>query len=402
MDDRIYAVWLSLAVAEKKALPVLFSRFASPREIYEASDYDFLSAISVRTASRLADKSLDMAGDILQKLDKCGAGVLSYEHPYFPQKLRVISSPPCVLFYKGKLKNLNKECSVAVVGTRSISSYGAEMTYKFAYSFAACGACVVSGLAAGADGEAHRGALDAGGYSVAFLGTPIDRVYPLENAALFERMEKHGLILSEYYPGCVTNAKSFPIRNRLISGISSATLVTEAGVKSGSLITARDAVMQGKPAFAIPGQVGSEGSMGTNAMLQRGAHLASGPSDVLEALELMFPDIISQSDLPNRIIYNKNRVSDNGYGKLKQNAPKPETKTLKKEKPQKAAEALLPDGLNASEKAICEALALHGSRNADELARQTGLEISEVLSTLTVLEIFGHIIPESGGRYILK
>lgn len=205
----------------------------------------------------------------------------------FPSALRSIFDPPLGLFVRGTAPlELLERAAVAIVGARAASGYGRHVTRTFARELAAAGLVVVSGLARGIDGEAHRGALDAGGATVAVLGCGIDRDYPASNAELAARIAQTGLIVSEYAPGVEPAPWRFPARNRIIAGLSAATVVVEARERSGALITADLAMEEGREVFAVPGEITSALSAGTNHLLKHGAALASSPEDVLAVFGL--------------------------------------------------------------------------------------------------------------------
>jgi DNA processing protein len=203
----------------------------------------------------------------------------------FPPRLRAIFDPPPVLFLRGTGEpELLASRSVAVVGARSCSPYGAQVARTLGRELAAAGLLVVSGLARGIDGEAHRGALEGGGPTVGVLGCGIDRDYPAANASLSRRMEDGGLVVSEYEPGVEPAPWRFPARNRIIAGLCEAVVVVEARERSGSLITADFALEEGREVFAVPGEITSALSIGTNALLKLGAAPLTSSADVLDAL----------------------------------------------------------------------------------------------------------------------
>lgn len=390
MDNSVYYVWLSLAIGpESPRYSTFFARFKTAKAIYDNEDFSSFEKLTDKQLHRLEDKNLDKAMEICALCKAKGYGILTYHDEYFPERLRIISSPPPVLYYRGNLKKFNNECLISIVGTRSMTDYGRQVTRQFARTFAAAGAIVVSGMAAGIDGEAHRGCLDENGYTVAVLGTGIDKPYPRENEVLYYDIIERGLVLSEFYPGSPVTAHNFPIRNRIISGISSATVVTEAGERSGALITARLAIMQGKDVYALPGLTGSEQSVGTNMLLQKGVNLAYRPSDVLSKLELLYPDKI-------RIPAYAYRVEEI---KIKPKAERREAfigEETKKPKLNKEIGKLEP-----SEQAIVDALVKSKALIPDEIVASTGLDAGDVMSSLTVLELYGVVSEDASGKYSL-
>ena len=211
----------------------------------------------------------------------------------YPRELLQTEDPPLLLYVLGQLAALEQPRRVAVVGSRNPTAQGAENARHFAHALAQADVCVVSGLALGVDGEAHQGALDGGGFTIAVVGTGLDRVYPKRHLALAHRIAEHGAIVSEYPLGTPPLAPNFPKRNRIISGMSMGTLVVEAALQSGSLITARMATEQGREVFAIPGSIHAPQSRGCHALIRQGAKLVESAQDVLEDLRWSMPLLAS-------------------------------------------------------------------------------------------------------------
>ncbi len=202
----------------------------------------------------------------------------------FPLPLLSMPDPPVGLYYRGSMTNFDwrEDILIAVVGSRLPTGYGERMAYHIARDLARSGVVVVSGLAQGTDTFAHRGALDGGGRTVAVLGTGIDRIYPADNLRLAgEIVEKGGLVVSEYPPGCPVNRQMFVARNRLVSALSRGVLVVEGGARSGTLTTSRFAAEQGRDVFALPGQVGNQNSLAPHFLLKQGAVPVTGAADIL-------------------------------------------------------------------------------------------------------------------------
>jgi DNA processing protein len=221
-----------------------------------------------------------------RKLAASGAHVLTWDSADYPSLLKSIAQPPPVLYVRGALTPAD-EFAVAVVGTRHASTYGKEAARRLAAGLAENGVTVVSGLALGIDGVAHRAALDAGGRTLAVLGCGVDVVYPAAHQDLARHIAQAGALISDYPLGTLPEAPNFPPRNRIISGLSLGTLVVEGGQDSGALITVRFALEQGRECFAVPGNIYSRLSEGTNAIIQRGeAKLVTNVKDVLEELNL--------------------------------------------------------------------------------------------------------------------
>jgi DNA processing protein len=232
--------------------------------------------------------------------------ILRRSDPLFPPRLRAIFDPPPGLYLRGAGDpELLGRRAVAVVGARSCSPYGAQVARMLGRELAAAGLVVVSGLARGVDGEAHRGALEAGGLTVAVLGCGIDRDYPASNAQLSRRIEEQGLVVSEYEPGVEPAPWRFPARNRIIAGLCEAVVVVEARERSGALITADFALDEGREVFAVPGEITAGLSIGTNALVKLGATPLTSAQDVLDALGIERPvevDAVDVSPVAARIL----------------------------------------------------------------------------------------------------
>jgi DNA processing protein len=222
-----------------------------------------------------------------ERLAAAGVAWLPCSDPSFPSALRSIFDPPVGLFLRGAGDpSLLDRPTVAIVGARACSGYGRHVARMLGRELAAAGLVVVSGMARGVDGEAHRGALDAGGTTVAVLGCGVDRDYPAAHAELARRLTATGLVVSEYAPGVEPAPWRFPARNRIVAGLAQATVVVEARERSGALITADLALEEGREVFAVPGEITSALSAGTNALLRLGATAATSVADVLEAFGL--------------------------------------------------------------------------------------------------------------------
>jgi DNA processing protein len=219
------------------------------------------------------------------QIEAKGISILIKQDENYPRRLKELEQPPPVLYSQGEIA-ADDEWSVAIVGTRRVSAYGRQVAEDIAGRLARNGLTIVSGLARGVDSIAHQAALNAGGRTIAVLGSGLDRIYPPENRHLAEQIIANGALVSEYSPNTPPEGSNFPQRNRLISGFSLAVIVIEAGIKSGALITAAFAADQGREVFAVPGNITSPGSMGTNRLIQNGAQPLLSAEQVLETLEL--------------------------------------------------------------------------------------------------------------------
>lgn len=285
MYDSRYWLWLSLIFETGSPIcdSLLFAFSHNPKTVYEADKAALLPFCKGNEAllARLLDKRLDRVYAILDFCQRENIGIVTPESRNFPSSLLKIAAQPLVLYYKGRLPELSRSLSVSVVGTRSATPYGLSAAYTISHDLASMGATVVSGMALGADTAAHRGALDAGGHTVAFLGCGIDIIYPKDNARLMQEIIAKGTVMTEYAPGLPPEGRHFPVRNRLISGISCAVLVVEAAEKSGALITASHGLKQGKLIYAVPGRVGELSGTGTNLLIRNGAKMVTSAKDII-------------------------------------------------------------------------------------------------------------------------
>lgn len=312
------------------------------------------SAVSLRAAGlnpAAVEKLLYLRSRIdldaeVQRLERLNVHVVTWESADYPRLLRDIDQPPALLYVRGTLLPAD-DFAVAVVGTRNASSYGKGIAERLAGGLAENGVTVVSGLALGIDGVSHRAALDAGGRTIAVMGCGLDSIYPARHRQLAEAIEGSGALVSDYALGVKPEARNFPPRNRIISGLSLGTIVVEADRQSGALITLQFALEQGRETFAVPGNIQARTSMGTNDAIQRGeAKLVTSVEDVLNELNLTM--IVEHKQVAEQV-------------------------------PENASEARLLSALGVEP--------LH----VDELARVTGLPAAEVTSTLLMMELKGMV-----------
>lgn len=252
---------------------------ASELELAEAD----LDRRSIQSLVQLRQK-LDPAEE-WARLQRLGVTVLTLDDEAFPPRLREIVDPPPVLYVRGEITPAD-EWSVAVVGTRRATSYGRQVVQRIVSEVARAGVTIVSGLARGIDTAAHHAALEAGGRTIGVLGSGLDRMYPQENTGLARDMVKSGAVITEFPLGTAPDAQHFPRRNRVVSGLSIATLVVEADLKSGAMITANLAAEQGRDVFAVPGGILSVTSAGPNQLIKEGAKVVTDAADILEELHL--------------------------------------------------------------------------------------------------------------------
>ena len=263
----------------------LLDRFTSPREILRTSPAMLTEAgISARIAQAIVafDQWKEVESE-LEQLARVNARLVTQTDAEYPERLRQIHDPPPFLYARGSFVSQD-DLAIAIVGARTASTYGRKMARELAHELAGCGVCVVSGLARGIDSEAHQAALEAGGRTIAVLGSGLDVVYPREHIALAERIAESGAVVSEFSFGSQPEAGNFPYRNRVISGISLGTVVVEATEKSGSLITAQCALDQNREVFAVPGPVTASRSRGPHRLIKDGAKLVESIDDILSEI----------------------------------------------------------------------------------------------------------------------
>ncbi len=293
--------------------------------------------------------------DKLRYIDKHQIQITTYWDEKFPTRLKNIYDPPVLLFYKGDLSILDSP-TIGVVGTRNPSSYGKMVTEKLCRDLLAYDFTIVSGLARGVDTIAHQTALKHHGKTVAIMGSGIDNIYPPENKRLAVQLSEEGLLMSEYMVGAIPDPGNFPRRNRIISGLSLGTLVTEAGMKSGALITAYQALDQNREVFAVPGPINSRKSMGANQIIKQGATLVQETSHIIDELKNLMKDREITKEIP------------------------------------------LPE-LSGIEKKLYQLLT-NQPQHIDNLAQASSCGPGEVLSTLLTLELMGIVRQLSGKMFV--
>jgi len=269
----------------------LLESFGEPAAILAASKDQLMRVrgIGEDTAESIAkwEGSVDLSGE-LTRIREFGCHVLTQSDEHYPELLRQIYDPPIVLYVKGELNAKDKN-SVAMVGSRQTTHYGVETARKLAYQLAYIGVTVVSGGARGIDTAAHQGALSAKGRTIAVMGTGINLIFPAENAELFERIAANGALVTQFPFNRPADKQSFPIRNRIVAGMTLGTVVVEANLTSGALITANMAVEAGRQVFAVPGRIDSPRSKGCHDLIKKGAKLCEGAEDILSEFEYLFP-----------------------------------------------------------------------------------------------------------------
>jgi len=281
--------WLALSLTPgigSVLMKRLLDRFMTPEGVFRAPKKALLTieGLGERVAGEVQKgPQQKLVERELALLKRVGGRVVTLKDAIYPDRLREIYDPPALLYVRGELRE-EDALSIAIVGSRKTTPYGRWITEKVSQELVRNGMTIVSGMARGIDSLAHLGAISGGGRTVAVLGCGVDVVYPPENRTLFSSILEHGAVVSEFPMGSPPEAGHFPRRNRIISGLSVGVVVIQAGEKSGSLITARCALEQGREVFAVPGNVGAEGSRGTNRLIKEGAKMVESSEDILEEI----------------------------------------------------------------------------------------------------------------------
>lgn len=373
MDSNALAAWLRLSLTDgvgTQTARVLLTHFGLPEQIFSAGFSSLQKVVSDALARGLSGP---VSGELAAQIERSlawvredGNHILTLADPSYPAALLNIPDPPILLYAKGQITRLSQP-ALAIVGSRNASAQGAQNAARFAQSLSSAGLTIISGLATGIDAAAHEGALEAGtqaGSTVAVTGTGLDLVYPARHHQLAHRIAQMGCLLSEYPLGTPAIASNFPRRNRLISGLSLGVLVVEAAAQSGSLITARCALEQGREVFAIPGSIHSPVSKGCHLLIRQGGKLVESAQDVLE--ELRWP---ASRDLQTQ--HMELLVSP-------------------------SSEAVTPE--EASLEGLLK-LAGYDAFSVDELVRRSGQSAAHIHSALLTLELQSKIEVMPGGQF---
>ena len=396
-----YWVWLTtLPGLTDSSKMLLIEHFSSPEDIYYADEEALwqVDGLKKEQAALLGSKSLAAANRILSDCARKDIFIITMADALYPDRLRNIYQPPLLLYGKGAMPLFDEEAAVAVVGTRSCTPYGIKCAEKLGYELTQQGGMVVSGMAKGVDGAAMRGALRFGGFTCGVLGGGVDVVYPAENRRLYEDIAATGVLLSEYPPQTLPEAWHFPVRNRIISGLSVAAVVVEAPVKSGALITAENAMEQGRDVFAIPGPVDAPNSAGCHRLIREGAILATCAWDILGEYESRFPHKLRRAAPPMPPLPRLAGEPKLAAEKPKTNASRPEEAEVPA-LPCLTAEELA--GLSDEQRTVLRALRTDAPLLTDQLAEDSGLPIQRVLPALTLLEISGWVA-QNGARSFVR
>lgn len=398
MNGAVSWIRLQSALGAGAALSEIIEYFGSAKALFDAGETEWrMSPVLVpRQIEKLCESTEAQANEVLATCKMNGWQVVPYDDPHYPERLRSIFNPPAVLYVDGELPDIDNSIVIGIVGTRRASDYAVKAADVMSRGIAERGAIVASGGALGVDTAAHNGAMLAGGKTIAVLGCGLGTKYLMENKPLRDAVVKNGALITEFQPFTPASKYTFPIRNRIISGISLGVLVVEASVKSGSLITANYALEQGRDVFALPCSILDPAFAGTNKLIDDGAIVATKPLDLLYPYAEEYGVKIDEVKSVGKIMRETGDKSANVYGKARDiSFDNLQAGRKKRDARQKAAAEL-----SGKTKAVFNALG-EEYQSADEISRAAGLSIGEALTALTALEIAGLAASAGGKRYRL-
>lgn len=434
LDDYIYWLWLSLAGGvNNNNYSLLLEHFKSAENVYNANldDYSKVDGLDCKFAKKLTDKDLARAKEIYDFCTEHSVRLLHCMEPDYPIKLKWIYAYPVLLYVYGTLPNLNEVLTVGVVGTRKFTDYGRIAAYRIGGGLARSKAVVISGMAHGNDSIAQLATINNGGKTIAVMGTGIDRIYPPEHRELAKLIAKNGALVTEYPPGTPPVGKNFPMRNRIISGLSDAVVLIESTARSGALITTKLATEQSRGVYAVPGDITSPTSVGPISLIKAGAKPVTSAADIVEDFVCQYSylgSVIENTNFDVAVPKGINTASESTLIFQKQKAKRfslaapandgilerafsPARKTGKRKEDRKksVSEAnkpaekkpakQIPASLSEVETYIYNKIYDSGNINIEELTSEK-YSVSEIMSALTKLEILDLIKALPGDFYI--
>ncbi|MBO5374597.1 MAG: DNA-processing protein DprA [Clostridia bacterium] len=416
MDKSLLWLWLSLHFgAGSRLYRDLIRYFDNIENIYSCDDHDMdlIAGISPTDKRKLLNKNLEHAIEVREWCEQNEVQIITYSDVNYPSALKKLRNFPAVLYCKGEMPNFDEELSISVVGTRSMTAYGQKMAFDLGYTLSKGGAITVSGMARGIDSTVAIGTINALGTTVAVLGCGIDIVYPRENRTLMNKIIDYGAVITEYPPHTPPNGYHFPVRNRIISAISNGTVVIEASIDSGAMITARMALEQEKPLFALPGPARMHTSSGTNTLIKTNeAVLVRNAVEILEGFLPEFREKINFTKAKIRPTFSKGALKiaseennkEDLYEKSKEKKKKIR-KSIRKfdEIIEETPEIVLDQAIfSPNQLKLYEVMEKGVTHHIDELVEKTGLSAAEIAASMTMLSIEGAVEEISGGFFAKK
>jgi len=408
MDRQLLWVWLSLLFGADKAIYKKVYENFEIETVYDFDDYDAAASGSIFTEyeiRNILDKNLKAAKETIEWCQKAGVEIITLDSEKYPKRLLALEKYPAALYCIGDLPYIDDLLCITIVGTRKQTTYGAKVSFELGYGLTKGGALVISGGALGNDASAQKGALHAGGKTVAVLGCGIDVVYPKENRELFAEIASSGAIITEYPPKTPPDAYNFPKRNRIMAALSNGTIVVEGGERSGTFITAEYAKLCGRTLFAVPGSIDTTKSSAPNELIRRGAIPVTSSTDVLEEYLEEYSEYINLSASKEKPSYGddfemlKEKETSNfitrlfGKSKSKKKAKKEEKETA-----QETKNLLDTSILTKEEKAVYDFME-EGKEYDFDVLSPLGLDIGTLSLCLLNLNIHGFVIEIAGSRY---
>lgn len=396
----MYWLWLQRVLGEGAFFKTLLERYGTAQGVFQAGVRDLKSSglLSSGQLERAASVSLDDCAKIIYQCRAHDWQILPYDAPAYPEKLRNIYNPPCVLYIDGQLPAIDRLCTLAVVGTRKASGYALKAANLLCSGAASAGAVIVSGGALGVDSAAHTGAITAGGQTVCVLGCGLGAKYLYANRSLRESVRANGALVTEFPPYTQAAKFTFPMRNRIISGLSDGIVVVEAGQKSGSLITARFAAEQGRDVFAVPSSIIDAQYSGTNQLLSDGAMLVTQPSDLISPYMQRYPYLQGHTvpDIQQMLAHDGRQNANSDFSaESKKETAFENTQTSREEN---AARAEKVQALRGELQTVYAQLS-STYEHVDAITQRCAMPSGRVLSALSILEIQGLAASASGKRY---
>ncbi len=399
-DNAAYWLWLQRALGEGARFKEIFEDFESIDKFYHSNilEWRMSTALVPKQINKLESTELKDVQEIIYTCRQNNWQIIDFDDERYPNRLKEIPNPPAVLFADGDLPDIDYSAAIGIVGTRKASEYAVKVTELLSRGIAQSGAVVVSGGAIGVDSAAHRGAIMCGGKTVAVLGCGFGSNYLMGNKALRDSIRQNGALVTEFPPFTGATKFTFPLRNRIISGLSLGILVTEAGVKSGSLITANYAAEQNRDIYSVPCSLLSPQFAGTNKLIDDGAVVVTKPADLLFPYAEQFNIDLSAVKTIDKLM----RETSDKSANVKNNADKKLSfENLENGRKSRELKEKNMLALNADAMAVYEVLS-DCLQNIDDVTEKCGLSPSAVLGALTTLEIAGLAESASGKRYKLS
>lgn len=402
MNYDLYWVWLACGLGAGASCLDLVTYFEwNPFEIY-GSTFNEIFSLNVLTKKRvekLKNFPIEKAEEILRISKENGWKVITPSSEYYPKNLLSLQDLPLALYVCGDETVLTNEMAISVVGARKASEYGQSVARALSASVASMGFTVVSGGALGIDSAAHKGALDEKGKTICVLGCGLGTKYLMDNEPLRKQIAENGALITEFPPNTPASRMTFPLRNRIISGLTLGTVVVEAGERSGSLITARLAAEQGRDVFAVPGDLLSSSFLGTNNLIRNGATPVFSPNDIIEEYCYRFYDKLNnRTRLPDDDIMTRAQKISETEVETRKNRPQQESFAKNAETSSVTVKKAAPEYLTDSAKKVYEFIGAEPV-HVDEITNSCNLTTEGTLSALTELEIYGLVSQISGRRY---